>query len=150
MSMLTGRNHRSRFSAAAAMLFLGVVASVAQADGWPTSAAGTYDVVGNQSTGKLVIIQNDGATGSQCKPITGTIYDDDSIEGFYCPGSGRIAFVRKQGLSAMAAARQFWSGNLSQSGATRRIGGTFYSTPHNGVSGTDGGSLGEYSFSAED
>jgi hypothetical protein len=132
----------------AAVMALGLATGTAAADGWPASVAGTWSVQGNQSAGALVITQFAGAAGSQCKPIRGTIYGADAIEGFYCPGSGRIAFLRKVGTAATAQTRQFWSGNLSQVANTLHIGGTFYAAPHNNVSGTTGGSLGEYNFSA--
>lgn len=126
--------------AAAALLGSGV----ATADGWPGNISGNWNVVGNQSFGVLSINQFPGALGSQCKPIRGVIYVVDRIEGFYCPGSGRISFLRTQN----GLAKQYWSGNLSQVGPVLRIGGSFAAFPHNNVAGTIGGSLGEYNFSA--
>src|SRR5260370_841623 len=125
-----------------------LTARTALADGWPTSLAGTWSVVGNQSLGFLTITQFPGAAGSQCKPIRGTIYVSDAIGGFYCPGSGRLGFVRL--IGSTTSPRQYWSGNLSQvvTGLPLRIGGMFDSFPHNNVTGTSGGSLGEYNFSA--
>jgi hypothetical protein len=121
-------------------------AGTALADGWPASVAGNYSVVGNQHVGVLSIVQF--ATAGQCKPIRGTIYGADAIEGFYCPGSGRIAFTRFNGNTNNP--KQHWSGNLSQAvaGQPTRIGGLFASTDHNNVIGTSGGSLGEYNFYA--
>jgi hypothetical protein len=122
--------------------------SVASADGWPATVAGNWSVIGNQSIGTLSITQFAGAAGSQCKPIRGTIYTSP-IEGFYCPGSGRLSFARR--ISATnATVFQYWSGNLSQrvTSSPLRIGGSFAAFPHNNVSGTTGGSLGEYNFSA--
>jgi hypothetical protein len=118
------------------------------ADGWPSSVTGTWSVVGNQSAGALVISQYAGAAGSQCKPIRGTIYGVDAIEGFYCPGSGRISFLRYNGITTVP--KQHWSGNLSQrvTGQPLRIGGLFATFDHNNVAGTLGGSLGEYNFQA--
>jgi hypothetical protein len=133
-------------------LAVGVVAllsaSSAFADGWPASVTGTWSVVGNQSVGALVLTQFVGAVGAQCKPIRGTIYGVDAVEGFYCPGSGRISFLRYAG--ATLTPKQHWSGNLSQSvaGLPLRIGGLFATFDHNNISGTSGGSLGEYNFSA--
>jgi hypothetical protein len=121
-------------------------AGVSRADGWPASLAGDWNVIGNQSPGTLRIIQFAGAAGSQCKPIRGFIYTTDAIEGFYCPGSGRITFVRYAG--GTTSPKQFWSGNVSQTGATLRMGGTFVAIVHNNVSGTAGGSLGEYNYQA--
>lgn len=125
---------------------------VAMADGWPASAAGQWSVVGNQHVGNapngLTITQSPGAFGSQCKPIRGVVYGADNIEGFYCPNSGRIAFVRYNG--ATTNPKQHWLGNLSQvvTGQPLRMGGTFTAIDHNNVAGTSGGSLGEYNFSA--
>lgn len=117
---------------------------VAAADGWPANVTGTWNIVGNQSLGTLTINQFPGALGSQCKPIRGTIYVAGRVEGFYCPGSGRISFIR----TFDGVANQYWSGNLSQVGQVLRIGGSFAAFPHNNVAGTIGGSLGEYNFSA--
>ena len=137
----------SMFAVPATALLLCV--AVVRADGWPASAAGDYDVVGNQAFGVLSITQFSGDVGSQCKPISGLIYGRDRIEGFYCPGSGRIAFARKKGTAADAVTSQFWAGNLSRAGETVRMAGTFYCTPHDNAHGTIGGSLGEYNFAAE-
>ncbi|MFN6528546.1 hypothetical protein [Nostoc sp. ChiSLP03a] len=112
--------------------------SSAYADGWPTSVAGTWSVVGNQSSGSLVITQP--ASALNCKPISGSIFGN-AIEGFYCPSSGRIAFVRK---SSSNFPYQYYQGNLSQTDSTLRIGGSFSAFLSNGI----GGSLGEYNFSA--
>jgi hypothetical protein len=86
--------------------------------------------------------------GSKCKPIRGVIYGADAIEGFYCPGSGRISFLRYNGNTLVP--KQHWSGNLSQvvAGQPLRIGGLFATFDHNNITGTLGGSLGEYNFSA--
>ena len=125
-----------------------LTSGVAMADGWPSSVAGRWSVVGNQSLGTLEISQFAGASGSQCKPIRGRIYNVDNIEGFYCPGSGRLGFLRYIGTSNNP--KQHWLGNLSQvrRGLPLRIGGQFATFDHNNVSGTSGGSLGEYNFSA--
>lgn len=139
-----------KLAVSGAMLGLGMlVQGAAHADGWPASVTGIWSVIANQSAGALAITQYAGAAGSQCKPIRGTVYGVDAVEGYYCPGSGRIAFLRKRGLTATAQTMQFWSGNLSQVGAVLRIGGTFHTGPHNNVAGTLGGSLGEYSFQAQ-
>ena len=132
----------------AIVLGLLLTAAPAMADGWPASVAGNWAVVGNQSVGNLAIAQFAGAFGSQCKPIRGTIYGVDNIEGFYCPGSGRISFLRYVG--ATLSPKQHWSGNLSQAvaGQPLRIGGLFATFDHNNVVGGVGGSLGDYNFSA--
>lgn len=130
-----------------AIVLGGVLASgPALADGWPASVAGNWSVIGNQATGTLSITQYAGAAGSQCKPIRGTIYGVDVVEGFYCPSSGRISFLRY--VQRTTTPMQYWSGNLSQDGTPLRIGGSFAVFAHNNVLGTTGGSLGEYNFSA--
>lgn len=130
------------------LVAIGMLAQgAAHADGWPASIAGNWNIVGNQSAGVLSVVQFPGALGSQCKPIRGTIYGVDAFEGYYCPGSGRVAFLRKVGLAANALTRQFWAGNVSQVANVLRMGGTFHAAPHNNVAGTAGGSLGEYNFS---
>jgi hypothetical protein len=125
-----------------------LAAPSAFADGWPGSVTGLWGVVGNQSAGALAIQQYVGAAGSQCKPIRGTIYGVDAIEGFYCPGSGRISFLRYN-LNTLVP-KQHWSGNLSQvvAGQPLRIGGLFATFDHNNLVGTLGGSLGDYNFQA--
>jgi hypothetical protein len=98
---------------AMAIVLAGVLASgPALADGWPTSVAGNRSVIGNLSAGVLSITQYAGAAASQCKPIRGTIYGVDAIEGFYCPQGGRISFQRYLGQTTTP--KQYWSGNLSQ------------------------------------
>lgn len=136
-----------KFRLSVAVLGL-LTASSAFADGWPASVSGTWSVIGNQSAGVLLLSQFPGLPGSQCKPIRGTIYGTDAVEGFYCPGSGRISFLRYNGATTLP--KQHWSGNLSQSvaGFPLRIGGLFATFDHNNVVGTSGGSLGEYNFQA--
>lgn len=107
--------------------------SAAYADGWPASVAGSWSVVGNQTSGTLSITQP--ASSLNCRPISGTIYGD-SLQGFYCPSSGRIVFVRKD---TNGITFQHYQGNLSQSGTTLRIGGSFSSL---------NGAYGEYNFYA--
>ena len=122
-----------------ALLFAGLAlgAEVALADGWPGSVVGSWSVVGNQSVGTLKVTSQ--ASTGLCRGIGGTIYGNP-IEGFYCPFSGRIHFVRKN--AADNDSFQAWTGNVSQAGAVNRMGGTF--TALNAI----GGSLGEYNFHA--
>jgi hypothetical protein len=113
---------------------------LAFAANWPPSVVGTWQGVANQSTVKLVIT-NQGATGA-CKSIAGTLSNVPSggasnIQGFYCPQTGRVSFVRKDVTSNTTF--QSYSGNLSDVGGELRMGGTFaelYMADH----------LGEYSF----
>jgi hypothetical protein len=127
---------------ACVLLFSGA----AWGDGWPASVAGVWSIVGNQSAGTLSLVQFAGAAGSQCKPVRGVIYGLDDVEGFYCPASGRLAFIRY--LRQTLQPRQFWTANLSQAfaGVPLRLGGSFAAFDHDNVSGTSGGSLGEYNF----
>jgi hypothetical protein len=114
-------------------------ATAASADGWPPSVVGSWSVLGNQSLGTLSITSQ--APSGQCRKILGTIYGNP-IEGFYCPFSGRIHFVRKDNVTNDTS--QAWTGNLSQAiaGQPLRMGGVFSSV------GPGGGSLGEYNFHA--
>jgi hypothetical protein len=103
----------------------------AYADGWPTSVAGNWSVVANQTSGTLTITQP--ASNLNCRAISGTIFGNP-IQGFYCPTSGRLVFVRK---NANGITTQYYQGNLSQTGAALRIGGSFSSLNN---------TFGEYSF----
>lgn len=93
---------------------------------WPLSIVGTWQGVANQSTVKLVITSQ-GTTGA-CKAINGTLSNLPSggaskIQGFYCPQTGRVSFVRKDVNSN--ATFQSYSASLSDVGAELRMGGTF-------------------------
>ena len=116
--------------------------SIAKADGWPISIVGNWNIIGNQHIGTLSIITQ--AAIGNCRRITGVVYPGTPvahpIEGFYCPFSGRLQFVRK--LPANNDTLQVWTGNVSQDGAVDRMGGTFTSVS----AGLGGGSLGEYNF----
>lgn len=102
----------------------------------PLSAVGQWSVIGNQSAGTLVINSQGGA--GTCRRIVGTIYGNP-IEGFYCPATGRIHFVRKNNANDTY---QSWTGNVGDDGPVDRMGGTFV------VSSIGGGSFGEYNFQA--
>jgi hypothetical protein len=119
----------------AALLSVAVLsATPAAAGGWPASVAGTWSVTANQTVGAMAI--NQPASAALCKPINGTILGSQ-LRGFYCPGSGRIAFHR---LGASGSIFQYYAGNLSQliAGRPLRIGGNF----------SDLNDPGEYSFTA--
>ena len=117
-------------------------ANIAMADGWPINIVGNWGIIGNQHVGRLIIATQAGV--GQCRRITGTVYPGTPvahpIEGFYCPFSGRIQFVRK--LPANNDTLQVWTGNVSQDAAVDRMGGTFTSIS----TALGGGSLGEYNF----
>ncbi len=117
------------------------LANNAMADSWPVSVVGNWNIIGNQHVGTLVVTTQ--AAVGNCRRITGTVYPGTAvahpIEGFYCPFSGRLQFVRK--LPVNNDTIQIWTGNVSQDGIVDRMGGTFTS-----VNATVGGSLGEYNF----
>ena len=117
------------------------LANNAMADGWPLSVVGNWNIIGNQHIGTMIIATQ--AAVGNCRRIAGTVYPGTPvahpIEGFYCPFSGRLQFVRK--LPANNDTIQVWTGNVSQDGVIDRMGGTFTS-----VNAGAGGSLGEYNF----
>ena len=87
----------------------------------PASVAGSWSAVGNQTTGFLRIAQ--GASAAVCKPIAGSIFvAANSIQGFYCPVTGRIVFARR---NAGGVPFQLYEGHVSRDGAIDRIGGSF-------------------------
>ncbi|MBI3900002.1 MAG: hypothetical protein HY308_17170 [Gammaproteobacteria bacterium] len=103
----------------------------------PPNVLGNWSVLGNQTAGALVI--NFQAAVGICRRITGAIYGNP-IEGFYCPATGRIHFLRKN--AANNDTFQSWTGNVGDDAAIDRMGGTFMaSTPAGGVPG-------EYNFQA--
>jgi hypothetical protein len=103
----------------------------------PASVIGNWSAIGNQTPGALVITSQ--AAAGTCRRITGTIYGNP-IEGFYCPATGRIHFVRK--TAATNDTFQSYLGNVGDDVATDRMAGTFV------VSAAGGGTLGEYNFQA--
>jgi hypothetical protein len=110
---------------------------------WPSSIVGTWHGFGNQTALKLVV-SSQGTTGT-CRAITGTLSNvpsggDSHIQGFYCPNTGRVSFVRKDIKTNDAF--QSYSACLADAGNELRMGGSFAEL--NMV-----GHLGEYSFSAE-
>ena len=126
-----------------ALFLIATSSALAVAANWPSSLVGTWQGVANQTAVKLVIT-NQGATGS-CKSITGTLNNIPSggasnIQGFYCPQTGRVGFVRKDINSNSTF--QSYSGNLSDVGAELRMGGTFAE-----LNMSD--HLGEYSFALQ-
>jgi len=119
-------------------------AGAAVASQWPASVVGTWKAFANQSP--LVLdITNQGNIGA-CKSISGTIADvasggqKNSIQGFYCPESGRITFLRKNVHTNDTF--QVYSGNVSMSGDALRMGGIFAEENQANL-------LGEYNFSAQ-
>lgn len=120
------------------LLFAAVVLGAVGASATPPpSVLGNWSVIGNQTPGTLAITAQ--AAAGTCRRITGTIYTNP-IEGFYCPATGRIHFVRKTSPSNDTI--QSYLGNVGDDGATDRMSGTFV------VSAPGGGTPGEYNFQA--
>ena len=112
---------------AAAGIGAGAASSAAAAN-WPASVVGSWGVIANQDTNITLTITSQGNPGD-CKVIKGTLVDpdtgaNDAIQGFYCPGSGRIAFLRH--VANTKSSFQSWSGNLSLTRAPQLMGGTFF------------------------
>jgi hypothetical protein len=109
-----------------ALVIVAACSVLAFAANWPPSVVGTWQGTANQSTVKLVIT-NQGASGA-CKSITGTLSNLPSggasnIQGFYCPQTGRVSFVRKDVKTNNTF--QSYSANVSDVGTELRLAGTF-------------------------
>lgn len=127
------------FSAVCAFSVLPATTSVAKA---PLDVSGTWVAVANQTTGWLVMTQQVNERG-RCQTVTGTMLGTP-ISGLYCPGLGRLTFLR---MSATGAPIQFFQGYLGSTNATYRIGGTYslWNTSAPGYSIEEGA---DYNFSA--
>lgn len=112
-------------------------ANMASAQNYPGSVVGNWSVLGNQSPGTLNITSQ-GSSGN-CRPITGFIYGNNPIQGFYCPVTGRIQFLRKFPPSNVVG--QVWTGNLSNVGSLLHMGGA--------VSSPVAVPFGEFNFQAQ-
>ena len=123
--------------ALAAITFL--AAPLAHADNYPESVQGNWAVTANLTNGSLIVTSQGDPTTGKCPAIAGTVFGD-AIQGFYCPGSGRIHFVRKLSNNATI---QAWTGQLSDDATRPRMGGM-----HTSVDVFFGGNLGEYNFQA--
>jgi hypothetical protein len=128
------------FAGIAAAALCVAAAPAMAASQWPASVVGTWSATANQST-LSISIASQGSAG-ECKSIGGTIVDQQSggsstLQGFYCPGSGRIQFLRSNGSTVF----QVFTANLAFTGDTLNMGGTFAQdlSPY----------LGEYSFFAQ-
>ena len=108
----------------------------------PASVTGTWSVIGNQTPGSLKITQ--GTAPTQCQPFRGTIYTSDAVLGYYCPATGRIAFLR---MNASGTVTQAWVGNVGAVAPQQpnRMGGTFHALN----TGAGSGDLGEYNFQGQ-
>jgi len=108
----------------------------------PSSIVGTWQGVANQ-TAVVLVISTQQTTTAPCKQITGTLHNLPSggasnIQGFYCPGTGRIGFLRKDVNSNDTF--QSYSGNVGDTATTNRMTGVF--AEYNLT-----GHFGEYNFS---
>jgi hypothetical protein len=117
-------------------------AGQAMASAWPASVVGVWSMSANQSGLTLTISTQKGS--GTCKVITGTLVDvfngnqSNTIQGFYCPTSGRIHFLRIDTTTGQTF--QVFAGNLSYPGSPTYMAGNF---------AEDGGSTpGEYDFFA--
>lgn len=86
--------------------------STTLADGWPPASSfrSVWGLYRNGWYTMNIHIVGDGL----CPTLTGGIYGDNkgtNISGFYCPGSGRIVFIRKDNNNRPF---EYYSGNLSQ------------------------------------
>lgn len=143
--MLKDKIMRTNFKLGAAIAIgfgSSLCGSAAYADGWPTNIQGSWSVSASQSNSAIVSITQN-VSSLNCQDISGTIeaqvgWGASTIKGFYCPTSGRISFVRIYNGTSI----QSFQGNLSPTGSNLYIAGTF------SVLDTQGGSLGEYNFSA--
>jgi len=119
-------------SVASTLVGLGLLMLSQTAAAWPSSVVGTWNVRANQSLGTMNITSQSSGAGP-CQQILGTILGFP-LQGFYCPATGRIQFLRKNALNDTF---QVYSANLTSTGATNFMGGSFSSYD---------AALGEYSF----
>ncbi len=132
----------------AALVAAGIAAllstGAARANTWPKSVVGSWSAFANQSP--LVLNITSQGTLGNCPAITGTLADTvnggqtSNIQGFYCPHSGRIQFLRQNQTTNDTF--QTYVGNVSMTGPTLYIGGTF-------AEDSLAGALGEYNFWAQ-
>ena len=114
---------------------------------WPASIVGTWNGLSNQSP--IVLTVSTQSSGSKCDYISGTIQDVNggftgNMEGYYCPSSGALQFLRYPTGSNVAF--QVYNGSVSQAKPPHGVkgilmGGTF------GQYSQSFGPLGQYSFS---
>ncbi len=112
-------------------LFFSQIAAAA----WPASVVGTWAVRANQTPGFMHITFQ--ATTGACRLIRGDILGAP-MQGYYCPGTGRIQFLRKD--AANNDTFQVYSANLTSAGSVNYMGGSF---------GSFDTGYGEYSFFAQ-
>lgn len=129
----------------AALAAVATMGSARAAQQWPASLAGFVGVGQSNETSLTIRIKTQAAAGT-CKTITGTMVDlnstrIDTIDGFYCPGSGRISFLRI--LPGKSAGFQAYLGNVSEAvSGNVAVAGVFAENSNNGA-------LGEYPFGVQ-
>ena len=113
---------------ACAIIPVGIaLAGAASAATWPASVQGKWGGPANTSNMQYnITVQK---PGGKCPVIYGVVTDltnatVSSLSGFYCPGSGRIVFVRKDNTTGRVF--QVYRGNAGQTAAGQPllIGGT--------------------------
>lgn len=109
---------RSKLSLSLAAAALGATPFLAEA-AHPVSIAGTWSIVANQSAGSMTIAQ--ASSSAVCKPVTGSILGS-SLEGYYCPSTGRLVFARKGSANIPF---QFYEAHVSRDASVDRLGGSF-------------------------
>jgi hypothetical protein len=110
-----------------ALVIVAACSVLAFADNWPLSIVGTWQGVANQTTVKIVIdVPSGGAS---------------NIQGFYCPQTGRVSFIRKAINSNDTY--QSYSANVSDAGAQLHMAGIFAQVD------PPLSRLGEYSFAVQ-
>ncbi|PNG27390.1 hypothetical protein CR492_00070 [Methylocella silvestris] len=111
-----GGNHPMRNAIALAFASAIALVSVnASAATWPTSVVGVWHGYANTSDVVFTLITQK-PTG-KCPIVFGALTDNTykttgTLTGFYCPGSGRIVLLRKDGAGHVF---QSFRGNLGQS-----------------------------------
>jgi hypothetical protein len=119
----------NRTSQALAIGILGMLLGSGSAwAAFPDSVTGTWSAILNQ-TSTTIVITSQGTTG-KCREISGTISTTTNINGFYCPATGRIFFLRKS--QATNDTSQAYSGNLASDAGIDRMAGTFADINSNG------------------
>ena len=126
----------SKMSRTLALAVFGVAISGGSA--WaarPASVVGSWATIANQTFITLQITSQGGP--APCRNIAGTL-GGLSVQGFYCPSTGRISFLRKDPGTNDTV--QVYTGNVASDGATDRMAGTFVHQTNPDA--------GEYNFSA--
>jgi hypothetical protein len=109
---------RRFFLAAAAALTMAFGAAPAFA-AYPSAIGGTWNGFVGQTPLKITISML--FTTGICREFSSTLADASVVFGYYCPGTGRINFVRE---NALHVTQETFSGNLAQVGSTNRMAGT--------------------------